>query len=345
MSLYSEIRDQPECLQRLLSTQKEAVEEIARTVARKDVRFVYVAARGTSENAARYANYVWGAMNGMPVGLAAPSLFTYYDRPPQLNGSFVVGISQSGRSPDIVSVLVEGKRQGCLTLAITNAMDSPLAKAADFVLNIEAGEENAVAATKTYNTELMAIAMLSAAINGENDRWNELRRVPQWVESVIAEDGRLSAKIQEYRSMSSCVVLGRGFNYATAYEWALKLKELAHVEAQPYSPADFLHGPITMVEGGFPILAVIPSGAVYAPMMEVLRRLRHGRAAELVVISDQEGAMELAQTALPLPTGIPEWLSPLVSIVPAQLFCYHLALARGYDTESSQGIHKVTETR
>ena len=314
-------------------------------VASKDIRFVYVAARGTSENAARYANYVWGAMNKLPVALAAPSLFTYYDRPPQLNGALVVGISQSGRSPDIVSVLSEGKHQGCLTLAITNAMDSPLAKAADFVLNIEAGEENAVAATKTYSTELMAIAMLSAAINGEEDRWNELRRVPQWVEFAIAEDNRLSASIQKYCSMLSCVVLGRGFNYATAYEWALKLKELAHVQAEPYSSADFLHGPITMVDGGFPVLAVIPSGAVYRPMMEVLRRLRQGRSVELVVISDQEEAMGLAQTSLSLPPDIPEWLSPLVSIVPAQLFCYHLALAKGLDTESSQGIHKVTETR
>jgi glucosamine--fructose-6-phosphate aminotransferase (isomerizing) len=345
MSLHSEIRDQPACLRRLLSTQRRTAEKIAQRIQGKDIRLVYVAARGTSENAGRYANYVWGVMNRLPVALAAPSLFTFYDSPPKLKGAFVVGISQSGRSPDIVSVLVEGKRQGCFTLAITNAIDSPLAVAADFVLNIEAGQEEAVAATKTYNAELMAIAMLSAAINQDESRWRELARVPDWVDQVIANDNGFATKIEPYHSISSCVVLGRGFNYATAYEWALKLKELAHVEAQPYSSADFLHGPITMVDGGFPILAVIPSGAVYGSMMEVLTKLRQDWSAELVLISDTEEAAKLAQTWLALPREIPEWLSPLVSIVPAQLFCYHLALARGYDTESSQGIHKVTETR
>jgi len=345
MSLHDEIHEQPDCLRRLFRTQRKAAEEIARTVRPKDIRFVFVAARGTSENAARYASYLWGMMNGLPIAHARPSLFTYYNRPPQLRGAFVVGISQSGRSPDIVSVLAEAKRQGCYTLAITNAVKSPLAQTADFVLDIQAGDELAVAATKTYSTELMAVAMLSAALRGEECNWKQLEKVPDWVEMALQEDATIGMKVQAYRKVSSCVVLGRGFSFATAYEWALKLKELTYVEAQPYSSADFQHGPIAIVDGGFPILAVVPGGAVYTSTIEVLRNLRDNRSADLVIISDQNGALKLAKTGLRLPADVPESLSPLVSIVPAQLFSYHLALAKGCNTETPRGIHKVTETR
>ena len=345
MTLRSEIYEQPSSLERLLVTQKHATEEIARMIQGKEIRFVYVASRGTSENAGRYANYVWGAMNELPVALASPSLFTYYNRPPKLQGAFVVGISQSGRSPDIVSVLLEGKRQGCLTLAITNAIDSPLAKAADFVLDISAGKENSVAASKTYSAELMAIAMLSAALKGDKSAWQDLTRIPEQVQQVLADDTSFANKVEKYRTMSSCVVLGRGFNYSTAYEWALKLKELASVEAHPYSSADFMHGPIAMVDEGFPILAAVPQGAVFDSTFDVLKKLREVHSCELIVISDVDRACQLAQTELRLPQCIPEWLSPIVCIVPAQLFCYHLAIARGYDIEAPRGIHKVTETR
>jgi len=344
MTLHAEIREQPACLYRLLHSQRQTVENIARTINANDIRFVFIAARGTSENASRYANYLWGAMNGLPVALAPPSLFTYYNAPPRLQGAFVVGVSQSGRSPDIVSVLTEAKRQGCLTLAITNAANSPLAHEADFVLDIQAGNENAVAATKTYTSELMAIAMLSAAMRHDDTQWDELNRIPESMQLALAAETRIAASVQRHSSMSICAVLGRGFNYSTAHEWALKLKELTYVEAAPYSSADFLHGPIATVEAGFPILAIAPSGAVFGSMIEVLRELR-GRSADIVAISDSREALDLTQTGLRLPQRIPEWLSPLVSIVPAQLFSYHLALAKGRDTESPRGIQKVTETR
>src|SRR5512135_2169306 len=144
MTLKSEILEQPDRLSDLLLHQREAVEKIAAIIREKDIRSVFLAARGTSDNAGRYANYLWGAHNGLPLALATPSLFTYYNQPPRLNGALVVGISQSGQSPDIVSVLEEGRRQNCLTIAITNISDSPLAKAADFVLDIQAGPEKAV---------------------------------------------------------------------------------------------------------------------------------------------------------------------------------------------------------
>jgi glucosamine--fructose-6-phosphate aminotransferase (isomerizing) len=345
MSLHTEIFEQPACLERLLISQRQAVQQIAQAIRLSDVQYAFLAARGTSDNAGRYANYLWGAMNGLPVALATPSLFTYYHQPPRLNKALVIGISQSGQSPDIVSVVEEGKRQGNLTLAITNAPASPLAQAADFVLDIQAGPELAVAATKTYTAELVAIAMLSAAMAGDAGRWQELAQVAGWVRQALKLDEALNQAAQRYRYMEQCVVLGRGYNYATAFEWALKMKELTYVAAEPYSSADFQHGPVAMVARGFPVLAVAPSGSVLDSMLKLLFHLKEDLLAELVIISNAAQALSVAQVPLGIPAEMPEWLTPLVSIVPAQLFSYHLTLAKGYDPDNPRSISKVTETR
>jgi glucosamine--fructose-6-phosphate aminotransferase (isomerizing) len=344
MGIHDEIFEQPACLAQLLEKQRVQVEKIARVIRRQRIQYVFLAARGTSDNAGRYANYLWGAHNRIPIALATPSLFTYYQQPPRLHGALVLGISQSGKSPDIVSVLEEGKRQGCLTMAITNDTDSPLAGAADLVLDIQAGTETAVAATKTYTCELLSVAMLSAALQESETGWNELHAVPDWAKQVLSLEDPIAGMAQRYRYMHRCVVLGRGFNYATAFEWSLKLKELSYVAAEPYSSADFLHGPIALVETGFPVMAVAPQGKVFSSMLEVLVQVRREQGAELVVISDSDLALELAQSPIRLPTGIPEWLTPPISIIPAQLFAYHLTRVKGYDPESPRVIHKVTET-
>ena len=345
MSLHSEILEQPACLERLLSSQRKNVEEVARAIQSSDIQFAFLAARGTSDNAGRYANYLWGALNGLPMALATPSLFTYYQQPPKLKNALVVGISQSGKSPDIVSVVQDGKRQGNLTLAITNETDSPLAHAADFVLDVQAGPELAVAATKTYTTELMAIAMLSSALARDVARWDELERVAGWVDEAVQLDEHIQQVAQRYRYMQNCVVLGRGYNYATAFEWALKLKELTYIEAEPYSSADFQHGPVAMVARGFPVMTVLPNGKVFSSMMELLGYLKKDLLAELVIISNSSEALSMAQIPLSIPVDIPEWLSPLIAILPAQLFSYHLTLAKGYDPDEPRTIRKVTETR
>ena len=344
MSLHEEILEQPKRLGELLKAQKGTAQKIAEAIQAREVKYVFLAARGTSDNAGRYANYLWGAHNHLPLALATPSLFTYYAHPPRLDGALVVGVSQSGKSPDIVSVLAEGRKQGCLTLTITNVPDSPLAQAADLLLDIQAGPEKAVAATKTYTAELMALAMISAALSGEENAWKELQKVPGWIEELLKQDAEIERMAQRYRYMHQCVVLGRGFNYATAFEWALKMKELSYVIAEPYSSADFQHGPIAMVEGGFPVLAVTPQGKVFDSMLEMLTRLRNTHDAELVIISDQPSALALAQSPIRLPTGIPEWLTPIVAIVAGQLFACHLTRAKGYDTEKPRSITKVTET-
>jgi glucosamine--fructose-6-phosphate aminotransferase (isomerizing) len=344
MTLRKEILEQPQVLRRLLQEGEPRAREIARAIRARGIDYIFLTARGTSDNAGLYAKYLWGAMNGLPTALAAPSLFSIYHRPPRLHNALVVGISQSGQSPDIVQVVQEGRRQGAPTLAIVNKPDSPLAEASEFVLDVRAGEEQAVAATKSYTAQLMAIAMLAAAL-ADDEGMQALHRVPGLVEEALGLEEQIERAAERYRYMTQCIVLGRGYNYATAYEWSLKLKELTYVLAEPYSSADFRHGPIAVVERGFPVLAVTPRGAVHEDLLGLLQRLAEERRAELVVVSNEPQSLALAQTPLPLPAVLPEWISPLVSIVPGQLFCYYLTRAKAYDTEQPRGLQKVTRTR
>jgi glucosamine--fructose-6-phosphate aminotransferase (isomerizing) len=345
MGLHEEIYQQPEVLQNLIDTQFPQVLEIATNLKQAKFQYAFIAARGTSDNAARYAQYIWGAHNQLPVALATPSLFSLYKLPPRLEGALIVGISQSGQSPDIVNVVTEGTRQGQPTLAITNVTDSPLANAADFVLNIQAGEELAVAATKTYTAQLMALAMLSVAMSGENSALAVLKEVPGYVREVLALDSAIQKIVERFYYMEQCVVIGRGYNYSTAFEWSLKLKELTYVVAEPYSSADFMHGPIAIVESGFPVMVVAPVGEVFPELLSMLKILREKHQPNLLVLSNHSNALSLADLKIPLPKQMPEWISPLVSIVPAQLFSYHLTRVKGLDTEQPRGLKKVTHTR
>ncbi len=344
MSLYHEILEQPRVLANLVQDRARFV-EIAASLRSRDWRYIMIAARGTSDHAGLYAKYLFGQANGLPVALAAPSLFTMYHTPPKLKDALVIGISQSGVSDDIVSVVRSGREQGAVTLAITNDPSSPLAAASQYVIDVQCGEEKSVAATKTYTAELMCIAMLSCALSGEPSRFDVLERVPEKASGILELDQRVARMVERYRYMNSCVVLGRGFNYASAFEWSLKLKELAYVAAEPYSSADFAHGPIAVVEGGFPVLVVLPRGDVSKEMLTMVRMLVKDRQAELVAISNLAGALESASSPIPLPDDLPEWISPIIGIIPAQLFVYYLARAKGYDPEHPRGLAKITSTQ
>jgi glutamine---fructose-6-phosphate transaminase (isomerizing) len=339
-----EIREQPEALARLLRGGSETVEAIAARARAFAPRFVVIAARGSSDNAARYAQYLFGAHNGLPVCLATPSLFTCYGAGPSLAGALVVGVSQSGQSPDIVAVVEAGRRHGALTLAITNRPGSPLSLAAEHTLPLLAGEEKAVAATKTYTSQLCALAMLSAALEGGADRRAELARVPGFVEEAIRLNDAVDARAERYRYADHFVVAGRGFNYGTAFEVALKIKETSYLVAEPYSPADLLHGPVAMIDRGFPVLLVAPSGRVLGDLAQLAEGLER-RGAELIVLSDDEAVRKRARVGLPLPTGMEEWVSPIAAVVPGQLFAVALARTRGLDPDRPRGLSKVTETR
>ena len=344
MTLKSEILDQPTVLSRLLREGIGEARRIGGAIGSREFDFAFLAARGSSDNAGLYAKYLWGLHNHLPVALAAPSMFSLYQSPPRLKRALVVGISQSGQSPDIVGVLQEGRRQGAPTLAVTNDPGSPLAEAADFVLFTDTGTEKSIAATKTYTAQLLAIAMISVGLQGSAERLEELYRVPELLAQVLGTDGLIEQAAAHFRDIRHCVVLGRGYDYATAHEWSLKLKELTYVVAAPYSSADFLHGPVAILEKGFPVLAVAPLGHVYQDMFRLLKDLVDTREVRLLVVSNADEALGLAEAPLRIPLDLPQWISPIVTAVPAQLFSYHLARAKGFDVEHPRGLEKVTRT-
>ena len=345
MSLLSEIHEQPAVLARLLAEESDHISSIAARIRERAPRYLVIAARGTSDNAARYAQYLFGARNRLSVALATPSLYTLYTSPPRLDGALVVGISQSGASPDLVAVLAEARRQDCATLAITNEPGSPLAQVAGDVIGLHAGPERSVAATKTYTAQLLALAMLSGGLGGPAGSGAQLARVPGWVEAALGQDTVLAAKRAAalLSNADRCVVIGRGFNYATTFELALKLKELAYVAAEPYSSADFMHGPVALVEADFPVLAVNPGGAVFAEVQAVIAEVKR-RGARPIILSERDDALAQAAAPIVLPDGVPEWLSPIVAIAPGQLLAAHASLARGFDPDQPRGLQKVTRT-
>ena len=341
--LEREILEQPDAIRRLLDAESENVGRIADAIRRRSPHFAMFVARGSSDNAARYGQYIFGINNSLPVALATPSLYTLYGKPPRLTDALVLAVSQSGQSPDIVSVVEEGRQQGALTVAITNDLQSPLATAAEFCLGLQAGREQSIAATKTYTTSLVALGMLSTLLAEDEASYRALQDVPHFIESVTDTTVETVRAAERYRYMEACVVLSRGYNYATVFEIALKLKELTYVLAEPYSSADFQHGPVALVERGFPVLAVVPEGILAVELVDFLKQLRE-RGAELVVISPQHDALTLAQTPLPIPTAIPEWLSPIVAVVQGQLFTLGLTLAKGFDPDHPRSLRKVTLT-
>ena len=345
MGLREEIREQPGVVARLIADRRETIEEIAAVLRARDVDEIVVAARGTSDHAAVYAQYVLGARLEMRVALAAPSLVTLYGVQPRVARSAVLGISQSGESPDVVAVVAAARRQGAPTIAITNSPDSPLARAADHAIDLAAGPERAVAATKTYTAELAAIALLGVAL-GPPDAGAEtsLGNLPAAMAAALEVEAAAEKAAASRSAIAGAIVLGRGFEYATAREWALKLKELARVLADPYSSADFQHGPLALLEPGFPVFAVAPSGPPADDLIALLARLRADFGVDLLVVSDRDDALGLG-VGLRLPPGVPDWLMPIVSILPAQLVAYHLAGARGLDPDSPRHIRKVTLTR
>ena len=346
MTLLGEIHEQPEAAARFLDRQLESVRGIAEAVRRRDPKFVLIAARGSSDHAAIYAQYVLGIRNGLPVALAAPSMFSLFGAPPRIADALVIGISQSGESPDIIAVLDEARRQGAPSIAITNAPGSPLASAADHVVALEAGPELAVAATKTYTTELLAIAALSAALASGREATevrHELQGVPLALARALESDPAVQATVGGLRRTERAIVIGRGFEYATAREVALKIQELAQVMAHAWSSSDFEHGPLALLEPGFPLIAIVSDDVAGVPLLPLLRRVRNDLGADLVVISGRDDAAEFSP--IPAAHGLPAWLAPIDSIVAGQLLAYHLARARGLDTERPRSISKVTLTR
>jgi glutamine---fructose-6-phosphate transaminase (isomerizing) len=353
-----EIAQQPEVIARLLERERPALRALAGELRRRRPRYAVVAARGSSDNAARYAQHVLGRMLRLPVVLATPSLHTLYNAPPRFIDAIVIGISQSGASPDVVSVVAEGARQGAMTVAITNEPTSPLAAAAAHVVDLGAGEERSVAATKTYTASLAAIAALAA--EGDGALCDDVAGLPRALADQLAltahalpalaiqarqEAGRVShpaadAAVAAAADWERLTVVGRGAHYATAFEAALKVRELAGIVAEAYSPADLLHGPIATTGPGQPLLAIAPAGPTEGSMRELVATARE-RGARVAAIGHDAA---LGDPFLEL-VDVPEWLGPVVAIVPAQLLAVGLAERRGVDVDAPFGLSKITMTR
>jgi glucosamine--fructose-6-phosphate aminotransferase (isomerizing) len=330
--LRDEIAEQPAVLERLLDAEYDAIAAFAATLT--DIRFVLIAARGSSDNVARYAQHVIGRHCGLPVALATPSLYTLYRTPPRLDRALVIGISQSGASPDVTAVVADAAEQGQVTLAITNDPDSPMARAAEHAIPLNTGEERSVAATKTYTASLAAVAALAAAISGDARLHGELRAAPGAVARQLGEP--IDAAVALAAPWQRCAVVGRGANYATAFEAALKVKELTGIAAEPYSPPDLMHGPVAVLGPEHGLLAFAPPGPTAADVLEAVREAQRRGAPSIVASEDPASMIRLVP--------LPDWLSPLGAVIAAQLLAAGLAERRGVEVDRPFGLSKITRT-
>ncbi len=338
--MLAEIEQQPVALERTIKRENARITRFAASLKKNPPRLIVLVARGSSDNAALFGRYLLEITTGIPVSLAAPSVHTLYHTKLNLRDSLVVGISQSGEGVDLNLVLENAKRCGAGTLAITNEAESSMARLADETFLIHAGREKSVAATKTYTGQLLMFHLLAHALN--KVKGHEVERLPDLAAQSLKLRPQIAEMVERYAFMDHCVVVGRGLNYSNAYEFAIKLMETCYVVAERFSSADFLHGPIAMVERSFPTFLFAPPGKTFDGMKDLLGRLT-GLGAETIVISSEQSVLTAATRALRLPR-MNETLSPIPYVIPAQLFAALLARAKGLSPDTPRSLSKVTRT-
>lgn len=343
--MLEEIREQPAALDRTLRLGLRAAAKLARDVQKKRPKLIVLAARGTSDNAAQFGRYLLEITTGIPVSLAAPSLFTLYNARIDLKSALIVAISQSGESTDTNLVLERGREQGALTVGITNEPASSLAKIADHLFFVRAGRERSVAATKTYTGQVMSLYLLAHAL-GAKIRLDDLRKIPDWAAKALELEDQITARAERYRFMERAIVVGRGLNYANAFEFALKLMETCYVVAERFSTADFLHGPIAMVDRSFPMFLFTPPGVTWEGMRDMIERLAALKAETLIFTdTSNRAAIDLNPRAVVIPANLSrELYTPIPYIIPAQIFAASLAAWKGIDADRPRTLSKVTRT-
>jgi glucosamine--fructose-6-phosphate aminotransferase (isomerizing) len=339
--MAEEIRQQPAVLERILLDGLGVIRDVALQISRRDPHFAMFVARGTSDHAAHYAKYLVETRLGWPAGLASPSTVTIYDAHPRMEGVLFVAVSQSGGSPDLLEPLQRARASGAVTVAVTNAPGSALAAAAEFHLDVRAGAERAVAATKSYTAELLTLFLLFDCLAGGDG--GEARSLPELAHGVLALEPEVARLASRYRFAEQLVITARGYNYPTAQETALKLMETTYIVAHAFSGADLLHGPMAMIDRDFPVIAIAPGGPGSDALVPVLEQLQAVGADALVVGS--RAAAGLGTVALELGDVGPEMLSPILTIVPLQHLAWYLARERGSDPDQPRGLSKVTRTR
>lgn len=339
---HDEIFQQPEVASGLIAKSGPAIAAIGARYSELRPRGVVIVARGSSDHAALYAKYLFGRRNRVLVSLAAPSLFTRYASPPSLEGQCVIGISQSGMSPDVVAVIEEAVRQHAMTIAITNDPASELAKAAELAVPLNAGPERSVPASKTYTASLLALALMSQAIDPDDAFGRALARVPSSMAGALKLEAALDALVPAM-SGPRAVVLSRGFNFSTAEEIALKLTETSYMLARAWSVADFEHGPIAVVEPDFPVLVVGGGGSVEADLRAIAARLVD-YGCHVLGLLDGTSTPPGLEAAVVHDSGLPEELTPLTLVVLGQLLAHRISAARGFDPDQPRALHKITRT-
>ncbi|MFZ0159743.1 MAG: SIS domain-containing protein [Kineosporiaceae bacterium] len=338
--MAAEIAEQPTVWRHILAESSDSLDEAAAAIRSYRPRFVLLVARGTSDHAALYAKYLIETRLELAAGLVSPSTMTAYGARPDLREVLMIAVSQSGGSPDLVRSLEVAGEQGALTLAVTNNPDSALARTARWHLDIRAGAELAVAATKSYTAEVLTLYLLLSRLRGRLAP--ELDRLAEVGERTLALDPHVVEVATRYRFAQRLVVTGRGFSYPTTREAALKLMETSYISAQAFSGADLLHGPLAMVEPQVPVILVAADGVGGRAMMPVLERMTE-LGADICCVGGRE-AVARSTVGLVLPEGLPEELSPLIEIIPLQQLALHLALARGADPDAPRGLRKITRT-
>lgn len=339
--MLAEIEQQPATLERTIKRESPRITRFAATLKQRDLRLIVLVARGSSDNAALFGRYLLEISTGIPVSLAAPSVHTLYHAKLDLRDALVIGISQSGEGADINLVLENARRCGATTLAITNEANSAMANIADETFLIHAGRERSVAATKTYTGQLLIFHLLARALS--QSRGAEVERLPELAAAALTMRPQVERLVERYAFMDHCVVVGRGLNYANAYEFAIKLMETCYVVAERFSSADFLHGPIAMVGRSFPSFLFAPPGKTLGGMKDLLGKLT-ALGAETVVISSEPSILKAATRALKIPRRISEVLSPIPYIIPAQMFAALLAEAKGLSPDRPRSLAKITRT-
>ncbi|MBZ5612082.1 MAG: SIS domain-containing protein [Acidobacteriia bacterium] len=342
--MLEEIREQPATLERTLQAERKPIQDLRGLLERHQPRLIMLAARGTSDNAAQFGRYLLEITTGIPVTLAAPSIFTLYNAPFRFDGVLVVGISQSGESTDTNLVVERAREQGARTIGITNEPNSALARIAEHVFLVHAGREQSVAATKTYTGQVLMLYLLAYAL-GANIELDDVARVPEWASRALELEPEIARRAERYRFMERAIVVGRGLNYATAFEFALKLMETCYVVAERFSSADLLHGPIAMVEASFPAFLFAPAGVTWPGLREMIEKLMQLQAETLLITdAGNREALEFKERAVAVPVPLDELFTPIPYIIPAQLFAACLAGQKGLNPDQPRMLSKITRT-
>jgi glucosamine--fructose-6-phosphate aminotransferase (isomerizing) len=336
---YAEILEQPQALARMLTEHAAGIGEVVSALRRRNPSLVVFVARGTSHNAAIYGQYLVETLLRIPTGTAMPSVTTLYDRTPNWEAAAVIGISQSGRSIDVDEVVATARKQGALTVAITNDPDSPLARHSAHVLPLSTGPEQSVAATKTFTASLAMLAALIVGWGQHRDLARGLARLPETVAGVLKHDATIRALAKKHAKRDPWVVITRGYMLGVADEMALKLKETAYAAAESMSAAELLHGPIAALDKKSTVVLLLPPGRSTQGLIDVRVQLR-GRSVPTLTFSFSDDPGDLA-----INVGLPEALMPIIAAPAVHLFTYHLSIARGLNPDKPRGLHKVTLTR